>query len=144
MGPRAGADPGWAQGREQILDGPKGGSRSGMGCGAARQACAQARCASCMFFTIAASTACSSTLGLNWTNSVPAVGQRYVAGRRVERVAGFGDLVMVGETMGQLALEHISPVRAVAAVAGQPLEQRGSVDVLAERHKIDRVAVDLA
>src|SRR4029077_10866308 len=63
--------------------------------------------------------------------------------RSVERVTGFGDFVMVGETMGQLALEHISPVRAVAAVAWQPRCQRGAVDVLAERHEIDRVAADL-
>jgi len=72
MGPGAGADPGWVPGREQILDESQGGSRSWMACGAAPQACAQARCASCMFFTIAAATACSSRLGLNWTNSVPA------------------------------------------------------------------------
>jgi hypothetical protein len=31
-----------------------------------------ARCISCMFFAMAAETACSSSLGLNWTYSLPA------------------------------------------------------------------------
>src|SRR6516225_4573400 len=60
------------------------------------------------------------------------LGQRYVARRKVERIACFGGFLVVGEAEGQLAFEHITPVRAVAAVAWQPLQQRGTVDVLAE------------
>ena len=100
-------------------------------------------CIACMFLIIVASTTRSSSLGLNCTNSLPGVGQRHVAGREVERVAGLEDLLVVGEAVGQPALEHVAPVRALAAVVGQPLEQRRPVDVLAERHEVDRVAVDV-
>ena len=85
-----------------------------------------------MFLTIAAATAWCSRVGLELDELTDGLGQRYVAGRSVERIARFGDLLMAGEAIGQLALEYIAPVRAVAAVAGQPPEQGGTVDVLAE------------
>jgi hypothetical protein len=34
-------------------------------------------------------------------------------------------------------------VRALAAVVRQPLQQRRGVDVLAERHEVDRVAIEI-
>ena len=97
---------------------------------ARRRAGAQAFCIACMFLVIAAATARSSSAGLNCTNSLPASRERDVAGRQVEGVAGLEDLLAVGEAEGQPALEHVAPVRALAAVVGQPLEQRRRVDVL--------------
>src|SRR5439155_4642167 len=52
-------------------------------------------------------------------------------------------LVLAIDREGHPSLEHVPPVRAVALVVGQPLEQRGRVDVLLERHELDRVPVDL-
>ena len=69
---------------------------------------------------------CSSSLGLNCTNSLPASAERDVAGRQVERVAGLEDLLVVGEAEGQPALEHVAPVRALAAVVRQALRAAAS------------------
>ena len=44
------------------------------------------------------------------------VGERDVAGREVERVAGLEDLLVVGEAIREPALEDVAPVRALAAV----------------------------
>src|ERR1700744_4731339 len=71
------------------------------------------------------------------------VDDRDVAGRQVERVAGFEDLVVVGEAIGNATLEHIPPVRAWAVVVGQPLQQRGAVDVRIEADEVDGVAIDV-
>jgi pimeloyl-ACP methyl ester carboxylesterase len=72
-----------------------------------------------MFFIIAAATAwCSRWAELDVFGA--GLGQRYVAGRKVERIARFGGFLVAGEAEGQLAPEHIAPVRAAAAVAGQP------------------------
>ena len=48
-----------------------------------------------------------------------------------------------GEAVGEPALEHVAPVRAVAAVVGQALQQRGAVDIDPEGQEVDGVAVDV-
>src|SRR3954471_18747379 len=62
---------------------------------------------------------------------------------RVVRVAGFVDLVPIRELERDLAAQHVAPVRALAAVVGEALEERRRVDRLAERLEADRVAVEL-
>src|SRR5947207_9337148 len=66
-----------------------------------------------------------------------------MARRDVERVAGLEDLVAIAVVIGDLAVQHVAPVRAVAPVVRQALQERRAVDVDAERQKVDRVAVDV-
>src|SRR5205085_8768078 len=72
-----------------------------------------------------------------------AVKHRYVAGRRVEGITLLVLLGPVGVLEYELALEHVAPMRALAAVVGQPLDQRSAVDVGAELREADGVALDL-
>jgi hypothetical protein len=55
-----------------------------------------------------------------------------VAGRRVEGVAGFEDLLAIGIAKGQLAADDIAPMRALAAVIRKPFHEGRPVDVLVE------------
>src|SRR5215210_5563602 len=63
--------------------------------------------------------------------------------RQVEGVTCLEDLLTVANPEPELALEHISPVGARAAVVGQPLEQRRLVNVLAECQEVDGVPADI-
>ena len=81
----------------------------------------------------------SSSLGLNWTSSLPASASGNVAARQVERVACPEHLFVIGEAIRQPALQYISPVRAQAGMrcpAG-----RRPIDVNAEGHEVDCVAI---
>src|SRR5439155_26663773 len=69
--------------------------------------------------------------------------QRDVPGRRAVGVAGLVDLVVVGEAERDPALDDVAPVRALAAVVGQALEERSPVAILAERLEADRVTPEL-
>jgi hypothetical protein len=63
-----------------------------------------------MFCIMTASAVCSSSLGLNDTNSVPgSFCTRDVAGRGVEGVAGLENLITVGVPSGHLALDDVAP-----------------------------------
>ena len=62
----------------------------------------------------------SSSVGLNSTISVPVEQDRGVAGRRVVGVAGLVGLLAVGELEGQLAGDHVAPVRAWQRSSGSP------------------------
>ena len=105
----------------------------------------QPACIACMFFIITASVLRSSSAGLNMHDlGAGLVLHRDVAGRRVEGVAGLEDLLAVGEAKGHPAVDHVAPVRALAAVVRKPLHQRRRVDVLAERREVHRVALELA
>jgi hypothetical protein len=53
-----------------------------------------------------------------------------VAGRRVVGVAALVGLLAVGELEGHLALDHVAPGLALAAIVGQLAEERGQVGVL--------------
>src|SRR6185436_2676628 len=68
---------------------------------------------------------------------------RDVPGWQVEGVSGLDDLVVVPEAECHAPLEHIAPVGARAVVVRQALHDRGRVDVVAEGHEVDRVAVDV-
>ena len=69
--------------------------------------------------------------------------ERVVALGDVERVAGLEHFVVVGEAEGDLAFEDVAPVRARAAVVGEPLEERRRVDRLREGEEVDRVIVEI-
>jgi len=73
-----------------------------------------------MFLVITASTARSSS-GAELDQLAASVGQRDVAGRQVERIASFEDLFVIGEAIGEPALQHVAPVRARAGVTRQAL-----------------------
>ena len=66
-----------------------------------------------------------------------------MTGRRVEGIARPEDLLAIAEAIDEPALDHVAPVRALTAAVRQPLQQRGRVDVLPERHEIHRVALEL-
>src|SRR4051812_22964213 len=68
---------------------------------------------------------------------------RDVAGGRVVGVAALVDLLAIGVLERHLPADHVAPVRALAAVVGQSLEQRRRVGVLAERLEPDHVAAEL-
>jgi hypothetical protein len=59
-----------------------------------------------------------------------------VSGLRIERIACLEHLFTIGKLHRQLALHDVAPVRALAAIIGQALEQARRVDVLAELGKI--------
>ena len=50
---------------------------------------------------------------------------------------------MVGEPVGEAAFDDVAPVRALAPVVGQSLEQRGLVHVGVERHEVDDVVAEV-
>ena len=80
-----------------------------------------------MFFRITASVSRSSSVGLNMHHlGAGLVLDRGVAGRGVERVTGPEDLLAVGVPERSLAADHVAPVRALAAVVGETLQQRTS------------------
>jgi len=56
------------------------------------------------------------------------VGAWQVAGRDVERDTGIVDLLVVGESEDDPALEHVAPVWSGAAIIRKPAEQRGRVE----------------
>src|SRR5829696_9602831 len=65
---------------------------------------------------------------------------RNMTGRVVKGIAGLVDLLARAEAHGDSALDHVTPVWALASILRQPFEQRGRIDVLVKSHEVDRVA----
>src|SRR6185437_12677461 len=73
----------------------------------------------------------------------PARHSRKMTGRGVVRVARLEGLLVVGVAERDGARDHVSPVRALAAVVREPPEERRSVGVGEIRLESDRIAVEL-
>jgi len=73
----------------------------------------------------------------------PGLDDRHVSGRRVVGVARLVGLLVIGVAERHPAARHVAPVRALAVVVGQPLEQRSRIGVLAERLEPHRVPAEL-
>src|SRR5690242_2356475 len=71
------------------------------------------------------------------------IDDRRVSPGYVKRVAGLEHFVVVGEAVGDLALEHVSPMWARTAVVGQSLEERRGIDRLPEGDEVHRVVVEV-
>ena len=72
-----------------------------------------------MAAAMAALTSAIWSAGLIWSSSVPASAAAAVSGRHVVGVAGFEALLPVAVAGGDLAFEHVAPVRAGAHPARQ-------------------------
>jgi hypothetical protein len=96
-----------------------------------------------MFFIImTASAVPSSSLGLNYGISVPGSFFTWMwPGRRIEGVASFEDLIMVGVPSSQLALEDVAP--NAAGSGPEAPSEGGRVDVLEHRRETHGEAVKL-
>ena len=54
----------------------------------------------------------------------------------VEGVAGFDDFLVVAVTDGQPSGDHVAPVRALGAAAGESLRERREVGVFPDRGEL--------